>query len=382
MKKSPLQTAKNIFGQLHLWLGLASGLIVFVICLTGTILAFEKDIENFLNREVVYVKPQEKKVNVDEILASYHSQFDVPVSRISVYKNPKRAVLVSGSDRETGERVNAYFNPYTGELNGLQNEAPGAFFSQTMRLHRWLLVRRPGRLIVGIATTIFLFMLLSGLVLWWPRKLSKIKNGLRIRWKAPWKVVNYQLHNVLGFYSLILLFVMAFSGLYIGQKWFRNGVNSFLATSDQQQKNQPANQPEAQKTAIIEKPDEKEPTTPEPLSYQNLIDKANAALPYASDVIISFPRKPEDDGRITKYNRQYGSRLSETAYFDNQTGEITEVSTFAERDAVQKFRYINRFIHTGELMGWPLQLLYLLACLVGTSLPITGTIIWWKKRRK
>ncbi|MBK7873685.1 MAG: PepSY domain-containing protein [Saprospiraceae bacterium] len=74
-----------------------------------------------------------------------------------------------------------------------------------------------------------------------------------------------------------------------------------------------------------------------------------------------------------------GARLSETAQFDSKTGALVEVEQFKDRSAVSKFRYINRFLHTGEILGLPLMILYFLACLVGTSLPITGTIIWINK---
>jgi uncharacterized iron-regulated membrane protein len=220
-------------------------------------------------------------------------------------------------------------------------------------------------------------MLLSGLILWWPRKRAKLKNSLRINRKAPWKIINYQLHNVLGFYSLIFLFVMAFSGLYIGQKWFKNGVNTAITqlSQDKQPKDTPNKQasPKAQKTSVEATPG---------FNYQSLVRQANKQLPYDSDVYIYFPAKPEDPIRINKYPVRFGSRLSETVYFDGQTGRLTEISTFDQRDPVQQYRYINRFLHTGELMGWPLQLLFFIACIVGTSLPITGTIIWINKMKK
>lgn len=377
MKQSFLKSTKTVFGQLHLWLGLASGLIVFIICLTGTILAFEKNIEDWFNRKAAYVEPQGEKLPVDVLVANYKQQHSVPISRLRDYDNPKRATYIYGRDMETDQRVYTYYNPYTGKETGQLNAAASNFFSQTMRLHRWLLVRNPGRLIVGIATTIFLFMLLSGLILWWPRKRAKLKNSLRINRKAPWKIINYQLHNVLGFYSLIFLFVMAFSGLYIGQKWFKNGVNTAITqlSQEKQAKDTPNKQasPKAQKTSVEAAPG---------FNYQSLVRQANEQLAYDSDVYIYFPTKPEDPIRINKYPVRFGSRLSETVYFDGQTGQLTEVSTFDQRDRVQQYRYINRFLHTGELMGRPLQLLFFIACIVGTSLPITGTIIWINKMKK
>ncbi len=373
MKHLFLKKAKNIVGRLHLWLGLASGLIVFIICLTGTILAFEKQMEDWINRKAAYVSPGEKKLSVEAILVAYEAEFDQPVSRIKLFEHPGRAVYIMGRAPESDERVEAFFNPYTGKFTGTTNKAAATFFSQTMRLHRWLLARPVGRTIVGIATTIFLFMLISGLILWWPRRLSKLKNSLTINRKAPWKIINYQLHNVLGFYSLIFLFVMAFTGLYIGQEWFRNGVNGFIESGSSPR------QAEARKTAAVNEAEAAPIVSP---TLQTLLAEADRRLPYRSDTQISIPSKSDQNISITKYKYQMGSRLSESVSFDAQTGKVVEVSTFDKRDATQQYRYINRFLHTGELMGWPLQLLFFIACLFGTSLPVTGTIIWINKMRK
>ncbi len=377
MKRSILRKTKAAFGKLHLWLGLASGLIVFIICLTGTILAFEKNLEDWFNRKVVYVKAEGKPMELDAVMANFEQTHNVTTSRARVYKNPRRAIYFQGIGQRPSERVNMYYNPYTGEPTGTINESVSNFFSQTMRLHRWLLVRNPGRLIVGVATTIFLFMLISGIVLWWPKKRTKLKNSLSINRKAPWKIINYQLHNVLGFYSLILLFVMGFSGLYIGQKWFRNGVNNVMAeapkSSAKKDNTAAVATPKAQKTTL---------TAVDPINYQALIKQANELLPYESDINISLPRKEGDAITISKYPVRFGVRLSESIDLDSQTGEVTKMSTFNDRNRIQQFRYINRFLHTGELMGWPMQLLFFIACLIGTSLPITGTIIWINKMKK
>ncbi len=402
MKNPFLKKAKNIVGRLHLWLGLASGLIVFIICLTGTILAFEKQLEDWFNRKVAYVaEPGEEKLPLEDILAAYEAEFGQPVNRIKVFENPRRSVYVRGTDPESDERIEAYFNPYTGEFSGTTNKAAATFFSQTMRLHRWLLARPVGRTIVGVATTIFLFMLISGLILWWPKRLSKLKNNLTISRKAPWKVVNYQLHNVLGFYSLLFLFVMAFTGLYIGQKWFRNGVNIVIESNastaardgssqdktgklgkTKNQNKEPSGQPKAQTTAGAGEIAVRPVPKPQVVNFEMLVKRANQQLPYSSDLQISMPSKRNKNISITKYKNQMGARLSERVDMHPKTGEVVEVATFDKRDATQKYRYINRFLHTGEIMGWPLQLLFFIACVFGTSLPITGTIIWINKMKR
>jgi len=423
--------AKKWTGKLHLWLGLASGLIVTVICATGSVLALQDTVVELANHKKMSVEPGEKRVPIDQVLATYHEDFDIPPSRLYIPENKDGSILIWARDRQAGVSVRAYYNPYTAEFLGTENEVVSRFFSQTMRLHRWLLVRQPGKLIVGIATAMFLFMLLSGLILWWPRRWKAVKAGLTINEKAPWKALNYQLHNVLGFYSLLLLFLMAFSGLYISQNWFRNGVLIGLGGEPTEgHSHGPRPTRKNDKTASLEKTSDNKPIVvqangrrkgpssedaspngksrdtkstssrpnqsmkkgrhrgkgqkikAEPINFQYMLDTAQEKLPYSSEIVISFPRRAGGEGRIIKYKSKWGAIVSESALFDAATGQITGVETFSEKSTADQYRSINRNLHTGDLMGWPMKVLYFLACLVGTSLPITGTIIWWNKRRR
>lgn len=377
MKPKHKSWGKWIIGEAHLWLGLASGIIVCIICLTGSVLAFQKYIENWVNRDVLYVEPQDERLPLDALIANFNQTYDATINRVTIFDQANKSVLIMATDDATKERVYVYANPYDGDLLGVRNAQVANFFTQTMELHRWLLVRDPGRTVVGIATLIFMIMIITGFVLWLPPKLKALKTGLIINWRAPGRALNYQLHNVLGFYALLLLFLMAFSGLYISQKWFKEGVNKFIGEDPIAEENKLP-----QQTSLNELP------AKDTLHfYENILAQSYEALPYPSEVSFSFPR--EADGNISigkyNYNNAFGARLSETVQFNAKTGALVAVETFQDRSAVSKFRYVNRFLHTGEILGLPMMILYFLACLVGTSLPITGTIIWInkiKQRRK
>ncbi len=373
MKTGSKNWVKWLIGEAHLWLGLASGIIVFIICLTGTVLAFQKYIENWINRDVLYIEAQTQRLPIDALIANFNQAYDAKVERLTIPDKAHQSVLIRATNNATEERIYMYANPYTGEMLGERNMAAANFFTQTMYLHRWLLVRDPGRTIVGIATLIFVIMTITGFILWLPPKWKALKTGLAVNWRAPWRALNYQLHNVLGFYALLLLFVMAFSGLYISQEWVRNGVNNLIGESVEAPKQQ------AKPTRL----DAAEAETAGSF-YQNILAKSFEALPYDSEVNLSFPRGEGGTISISKYNynNSLGARLSESVQFDAKTGALVEVQQFKDRTAVSKFRYINRFLHTGEILGLPLMTLYFLACLVGTSLPVTGTIIWINKCRQ
>src|SRR5690606_14581657 len=117
-----------------------------------------------------------------------------------------RAYLVSikGPDKES-KPESFYVDPYTGLVLGGREGPATEFFGTVMKVHRWLLIEGDvGKIIVGTSTIIFIFMLLSGIVLWWPIKLKNWKQGFKVKMNGKWKRTNHDLHNTLGFYSFIL----------------------------------------------------------------------------------------------------------------------------------------------------------------------------------
>ena len=110
-----------------------------------------------------------------------------------------------------GVFTSVYMNPYTGEILKVKSASRGEspdFFRFMLNGHRALwLPYTIGRPIVGVAVLIFVVLLLSGLVLWWPVKwIKSIRDkSFKIKWDASFKRVNYDMHNVFGFYSMIFL---------------------------------------------------------------------------------------------------------------------------------------------------------------------------------
>ncbi|WP_262885043.1 PepSY-associated TM helix domain-containing protein [Elizabethkingia argenteiflava] len=93
------------------------------------------------------------------------------------------------------------------------------FFDWTLKGHRFLwLPYKIGRPIINYTTLIFAITLISGIILWWPKKWTPPirKQSLSIKWKSRFKRLNYDLHNVLGFYVLIVLFIISLTGMFYG----------------------------------------------------------------------------------------------------------------------------------------------------------------------
>src|SRR5690606_14100806 len=101
------------------------------------------------------------------------------------------------------------------------------FFHEIDEGHRYIwLDPETGTMVTSWATLIFFFLLISGVILWFPKKWNKttFKKSFKIKWNARFKRLNYDLHNVLGFYSLILAFLIALTGLIMSFHWMRESV--------------------------------------------------------------------------------------------------------------------------------------------------------------
>ena len=189
---------KYLMSVSHLWLGLLSCVVVFIVCLSGSIYAFRQQIENFVNHDGAYIAPKTvPRIDIDQLLEKFENDHG-PATSITVFSAPDRSVIISSFSR-SDQGVAAYYDPYTGNELSTQNKACTAFFDFVLDLHRFLLMGKSGKLINGIAILIFVFMLLSGFVLWMPKKLKLLKKSLSVRWSARFYRLNYDLHSVLGF---------------------------------------------------------------------------------------------------------------------------------------------------------------------------------------
>src|SRR5690606_12037834 len=177
-----------------------------------------------------------------------------------------------------------YVNPYTGAVLGDSKNSKTAsseFMGMMFSLHRWLLLdkieeplfgelpnRTLGSYISGTATIIFTLGVITGIVIWVPRRVKSWKQGLKIKTKGSWKRMNHDLHNTLGFYSCILLFIMGITGPQWSFPWYREGLRKTLGTH-QEQKNTAH---EAKPQSVISKSDIK------PLSIEEIIAIADKEL--------------------------------------------------------------------------------------------------------
>lgn len=216
-------TFKKITRLAHRWLGLTSGIVVFIVSLTGCMYVFQDEIRD-VTEPWRKVEIQQKAVLLPSALSRIAQRLhpDLQVGRIVyVSKDRSAQVLLAGK----GAFYTVYLNPYSGAVLRDQNLRKD-FFTIVQFIHIYLLLPAPiGKTIVGVSVFIFLLLLVTGVCIWWPKRKTQVKRSLTIRLNGKWRRINYDLHSVLGIYVFLIAFIIAFTGLSMSYDWLKKGVN-------------------------------------------------------------------------------------------------------------------------------------------------------------
>lgn len=365
---------RKLFNDIHLWLGVGSGIILFVVCLSGTIYTFRHEVEHALEPEKYAVKVDDNAslLNIDDLIKKVEAEAGGQVMSVTV-PAAKDASYDFSVKTSPGQRrgTGYYVNPYTAEILGTGGGAVSEFFFVMMRLHRWLLIEGDvGKIIVGVATIIFIFLIFTGLIIWLPKKAKNWKQGFKVKYKANWKRVNHDLHNTLGFYSAILLLIMALTGLCWSFGWYRDGLSSVLGTKV-------FNRGGGEKIEVAVPADSAYATTAQ------FLTTAQGEFGTSADYRISFGRSATDPVSISKYNTGFFAFSgSDQMLLNPYSAEIISINRFSDKPFNEKIASSIKPLHTGEIFGLFSKILYFITCLIATSLPVTGVIIWINKLKK
>ncbi len=388
-KKKP-SLIKKWSAKLHLWFGLSVGLIVCIVSLTGTMYVFKDEIQGILRKDVLYVQAStitEKPISVELLKekVSLETNEKYPVSSVEVPldKNRSYEFFIYEKDKKGWNYFNEvkinkliYVNQYTGEILGVYDEKYDLF--PILKSIHWSLLLKSdwGEYVVGIPVVLFIIMLITGIILWWPKNRNARKSRLSFDWKnvKTWKRKNYDLHNVLGFYASFIALLISLSGIYFSYPWVKNVFNLTLSGS-------------------LELPKEKEIKSPDSLLTKNssiydlTVQQTKKMYPESSSFRIPLNGKNKKGKElknipVTVYQKD--GRFSERNLiaFDKYSGKLLSNKPHQDLTNAQKYANANYDIHTGSYFGLFGKIIWFLAGLVCTSLPITGFLIWWGKRKK
>ena len=364
-------TFKKSILFIHRWLGFISGLVVVIVSITGCIYCFQDEIQDALYswRKV----PIEHKAYVAPSVLK-HTALALHPGSSATY------MYYFGIDRPAGVLANipkkgfayVYINPYNGKIQHTQVLKEN-FFNIVEDIHLYLLLPpKVGQWVVGISVIIFVILMITGIILWWPKRKSDRKRSFTVKWGAKWKRINYDLHNVFGFYATSIALILALSGLAMVFDWVEKGIytTANLGRSYPQEN-------------VIPKSDSLKNTV---TSTQPVLDRvflyAQKRTPNAAMFLLADNSGKQETININAYENSMRFGNSDSYSFDRYSAKLLKYLPNSKKSPGMKLNDLNYDIHVGQVFGLFTKIIAFLASLICATLPVTGFIIWLSKRKK
>jgi uncharacterized iron-regulated membrane protein len=344
---------------IHLVTGLAAAIVLLLLGATGALLVFENEIDHALNASLFRIQAQGVRLPLDDLVKKVETANKG--SRVASATLPAEDDIACSLTLKVppGKTLGVTANPYTGEVIGPLDSA-NTFIRKAHQFHKNLLLGPPGGLINGCGAILLVGLALTGIVLWWPRKLWTLGGP-----KSSGRL-SFDLHNFLGFYSSVFMLIFGVTGIVI--HWDEEAMQLAGRLSGQQP------------TLPMPKVPSSAPGA-KPLSAGAAYTAATNAVPGAKVTTIMglgsmnapirvFMRFPEDRTPAGRTN----------VYLHPTTGEVLLAQT--SRNAPAPYRFIklwNRQFHTGDVLGWPSRILAAVTSISLPMLAITGPLIWWNR---
>lgn len=378
-----MKNFKKIAAFLHLWLGIISGIIITIVSITGCIFVFEEELFNLFHQDIVYVKaaakplplyileesaqkalPKGEKINLLQVKSDQYAYV------FSANKSNKDSKSIFYLD-QVAYNKDVYINQFTGKVTGVINRKY-EFFRLVRMTHQFLLLKRQvGSLIVGASVLMFLIIIITGFIIWLPKKLKNLKQRLTVKWNAKFKRLNWDLHSTFGFYVIPFTLIIVITGLVWSFRWWELGIYKSLGT--------------AKRPNLIKE-------------YVQLAGEVKTKE--ASDIALNtIKRLNQGNFEIILFNYPEEEKVSLMAnvqitrsgdawrglsyfYFNPNTGKLTDKMLHQDKSLGMKWRNSNLDIHDGGIFGWPTKILAFLAAFIIATLPTTGFLIWLGKKKK
>ena len=201
--------------QIHLWCGLAIGLYIVVLSVTGSALVYRRELNVWLAAPRPVFDPNAKRLTKDELRAAAERAYPgYQITRIGdrvTRRNPTIEIwLERGSDKK--ERL---FNPYNGADLGDAVTRGELGLIWVARLHDELLFDRAGRYWNGALSGVMTLLVLTGLIVWWPG-VTRWRRSLGVKISGNWQRINWDLHSAMGFWLFLFMLLWGVSGVYLG----------------------------------------------------------------------------------------------------------------------------------------------------------------------
>jgi uncharacterized iron-regulated membrane protein len=364
-------TLRTLIFWPHLIAGVIAGAIILLMSVTGVVLTYERQLIAWSDRDFRSIAPADgaAPLSAEALLATLRREHpELEIAGVTLASDRTAPVSIAAG------RQTMYADAYTGRLLGESTQGMRRFMSATRAWHRWIAVEGEGRpvarAITGWSNAIFLFIVASGIYLWFPRKWTwqHVRPVVWFSGGLRGKARDFNWHNAIGAWSAVPLFIVVLTAMPISFPWANALVYRVVGEAPPQQGGRGGR--EGGPPREDARGDRPQPALD---GLDALVSKAteqspgwktiNLRLPASDRAPVAFAIDRGDGGQ---------PQLRSTLSLDRSTGEIVNSETFSDQSLGRRLRSISRFAHTGEVLGLPGQTIAGLATAGAVVLVWTG----------
>ena len=365
---------------MHLVCGVVAGVVVLIMSITGVALTYEKQMLEWADRGA-WTAPS--------LVGARHLPPETLLAKAAAAQPglaptgfTLRAPAAAPATVTFQGNKSLLIDPYTGTIVGEPPAGLRNFFRTMTVWHRYLALdgtsRATGRAITGAANLGFLFIVLSGIYLWFPRVWTwlQFKNVLWFRGGLPGKARDFNWHNVIGFWSAVPLAVVVAGAVPISYPWASNLVYRLVgeAPPAPAQGARPAVPPRAESVPVD--------------GLDAAYARAQERVPAWRTITVRLTGGPRAPFVFTVDEGYSGQPQKRDTLTVSRTGEIEKSEKFSDLSAGRRLRSWLRFAHTGEIYGLTGQTIAGIVSAGGVVLVYTGIALafrrftaWLRRRR-
>ncbi len=382
-----MKQIRKIIFWCHLAAGVFAGVVILIMSVTGVLLAYERQITSWADTrgyQVVRPSPSSERLPPETLLAKVRETPPASPSALTFRSDPEAPALLS-----FGRERTLFVNPYTGEVLGEGSPGVRAFFRTVTDWHRWLGAqgesRAVGRAVTGACNLAFLFIVASGIYLWWPRKWSRpiVRGVTWFRRGLKGRARDFNWHNTFGFWSALPLFVVVLSSIVISYTWAGNLVYRLAGEAPPARSSTPSAPAGSAAQPPGEGRREGDKVTEASLGGLNRAwTRAEQQVPGWQSISLQLPSKSDAPLTFT-IDRGNGGQPHKRAQLtlNRESGEVVRWEPFTSYTLGRRLRSYLRFAHTGEVAGVIGQTIAGIASAGGIMLVLTGLALAWRRFR-
>ncbi|MDY5182947.1 MAG: PepSY-associated TM helix domain-containing protein [Prevotella sp.] len=406
---------KKAFRKIHLWLSVPTGIIITLVCFSGAMLVFEKEITEAIKPELYFVKEAKgEPIPMQQLMEKVEKTLpdSVSISGVTVFADSTRTYQVSLTKPR---RASIYVNQYTGEVTGRSERLP--FFNTMFHLHRWLMGSSSGvgKLLTGICTLVLVFILITGILMWLTNRHKPLKASLAIHVTKGWGRFWHDLHVAGGIYATIFLLAMALTGLTWSFSWYRTGFYSCFGVESSAEGSAHGGSASIEGQRGGERGGNDRSGERQQGEGRHGYHDGNGEghgyhgggegyhggeghdggfgfhhrSPYRhwDNVMAEVAKKNPGYRQITLKAEaaevvpegRLSLRATDKYSYNRRSGEITDIKLYSSEGKDTKVRSGVYMVHTGSWGGLITRILNFIAALIGATLPLTGYWLWIRR---